>query len=72
LIIMRPSLARPPFALKNVMKGEVIALVFPTPTMIPGTAVNSPPYVRVAGSLRCSPRLTHFCSRGITLPENAI
>jgi hypothetical protein len=50
-IIIRPSFARPPFAVKNVMLGTVMAAAPPRPTCSPGTAVKSAPYVRVAGSV---------------------
>ena len=43
-IIMRPSLARPPLAVKNVMNGRVIAPWFTVlSTIMPGTAVRSAP-----------------------------
>ena len=43
LINMRPSLARPPLAVKNVMNGSVIAPREVLSVVIPGMAAKSDP-----------------------------
>ena len=43
LINMRPSLARPPFDVKNVMNGSVIAPREVLSVVIPGMAASSVP-----------------------------
>src|SRR5206468_3685583 len=48
LIDMRPSLVRPPCALKNVIVGVAARPLLSTVT--PGMAFKSDPYARVAGS----------------------
>src|SRR5580765_7870831 len=49
-IIMRPSLARPPFAVNIAMNGVIAALPLPC-TCSPGMAESRAPYVRVAGTV---------------------
>ena len=70
-IIIRPSLARPPFAVNIAMNGVVTALPFPC-TCSPGTAASSAPYVRVAGRVLMMSLLSTFWRRALWVSTTGV
>src|SRR5215475_5986322 len=72
-IIMRPSFARPPFAVNIVMNGVCIAPRFELFwTWRPGTAASSAPYDLVAGSVLMTSLLSTACRRALWISTTGV
>ena len=70
---MRPSFARPPLAVKNVMNGVVWApRLAVLSTCRPGIAVSSAPYERVAGSVLMTSLLSTAWRRALCVSTTGV